>query len=462
MRRPFPFFVPRCAGFFLPSSPPRREAQRRGRRPKKLGPSASPLPSAAARLGGTPRVPSLQQHCGPRCRAGSASPWSPWPLHPHAPPPPPPALFCAVVNATSCPGDRGTLLVTVAAVSECSLRPGSGWGGGSAGGRALAIAPIWAAEPRAPGVGVIFGGAAVGGARRGGAALSPGSRPAPRVPTASRAAVLSPWAPVSLGYPRSLRPGSSQLPGGAGHVGCGLRGSDLAARAQGGRSGEACGWRARRWGYSENGLGSPRRFPSRPRGALSLLLLLLAPASRPGAGCPLPCRCAGTRVGLLAPRADAGPSLPAAFPPDTTELVLTGNNLTALPPGLLDALPALRAAYLGANPWRCDCRLVPLRAWLAGRPERALYRDLRCAEPSELRGRLLPYLAEDELRAACAPGALCWGSLAAQLALLVLGLLHALLLALLLHRLRGLRARAMRQKSWSYPLVEGPSAEDAS
>lgn len=152
-------------------------------------------------------------------------------------------------------------------------------------------------------------------------------------------------------------------------------------------------------------------------------------------------------------------SLPAVFPPATTELVLTGNNLTALPPGLLDALPALRAAYLGANPWRCDCRLVPLRAWLAGRPERAAYRDLRCASPAALRGRLLPYLAEEELRAACGPGRLCQGSLLTPLLLLGLGLLHALLLALLLCRLQRLRSRARRAHPLplAAPLVDKPA-----
>ncbi|XP_049476533.1 platelet glycoprotein Ib beta chain [Panthera uncia] len=189
---------------------------------------------------------------------------------------------------------------------------------------------------------------------------------------------------------------------------------------------------------------------SGPRRALSLLLLLLAPPSRPVAGCPAPCGCAGTRVDC-GRRGLTWASLPAAFPPDTTELVLTGNNLTALPPGLLDSLPVLRAAHLGGNPWRCDCRLVPLRAWLAGRPERAPYRDLRCAAPPALRGRLLPYLAEDELRAACAPGAFCWGALAAQLLLLGLGLLHALLL-LLLCRLRRLRARARARARAAHPL----------
>ncbi|XP_012589706.1 PREDICTED: platelet glycoprotein Ib beta chain [Condylura cristata] len=195
-------------------------------------------------------------------------------------------------------------------------------------------------------------------------------------------------------------------------------------------------------------------------GALSLLLLLLAPLSRPAAGCPSPCLCAGTRVDC-GRRGLTRASLPAAFPPDTTELVLTGNNLTALPPGLLDVLPVLRVAHLGANPWRCDCHLLPLRAWLAGRPEHALYRDLRCAAPPALRGRQLPYLAEEELRAACAPGALCWGALAAQLVLLGLGLLHALLLALLLCRLRRLRARASRRLSLTAPLMAEPAAAES-
>ncbi|XP_062038195.1 platelet glycoprotein Ib beta chain [Lepus europaeus] len=202
---------------------------------------------------------------------------------------------------------------------------------------------------------------------------------------------------------------------------------------------------------------------SGPRGALSLLLLLLAARSRPAAGCPAPCSCAGTRVDC-GRRGLTWASLPAAFPPDTTELVLTGNNLTVLPPGLLDALPALRAVYLGANPWRCDCRLVPLRAWLAGRPERGPYRDVRCVAPPALRGRLLPYLTEDELRAACVWGPLCWGALAAQGALLVLGLLHALLLALLLCRLRRLRAhnRAAHRLALTAPLVADQAGSCAS
>lgn len=197
-----------------------------------------------------------------------------------------------------------------------------------------------------------------------------------------------------------------------------------------------------------------------PRGALSLLLLLLAPPSRPASGCPAPCRCSETRVDC-GRRGLTWASLPAAFPPDTTELVLTDNNLTALPPGLLDTLPALRRVHLGANPWRCDCRLLPLRAWLAGRPERQFYRDLRCVAPPALRGRLLPYVAEDELRAACAPGLLCWGALVAQLALLVLGLLHALLLALLLSRLRRLRAHARARSTREFSLTAPLVAESA-
>lgn len=199
-----------------------------------------------------------------------------------------------------------------------------------------------------------------------------------------------------------------------------------------------------------------------PRGALSLLLLLLAsPASR--AACPASCACAGTYVDC-GRRGLTWATLPAVFPPNTTELVLTGNNLTMLPPGLLDALPVLRTVYLDANPWRCDCHLVPLRAWLAGRPERAPYRHLRCVAPAVLRGRLLAYLAEDELRATCTLGHLCWGALAAQMVLLGLGLLHALLLVLLLCRLRRLSAlrRITPQQSLTAPLVGAQATVDAS
>ncbi|XP_023567388.1 platelet glycoprotein Ib beta chain isoform X1 [Octodon degus] len=189
-----------------------------------------------------------------------------------------------------------------------------------------------------------------------------------------------------------------------------------------------------------------------PSRALSLLLLLLALPSCAAVGCPAPCSCAGTQVDC-GRRGLTLASLPAVFPPDTTDLVLTGNNLTALPLGLLDTLPALRAVHLGANPWRCDCRLVPLRAWLAGRPERAPYRDLRCVSPPMLRGRLLPYLAEEELHAACAPSQLCRWSLAVQFALLCLGMLHALLLALFLCRLQRLRTRDRARAAYQVPLT---------
>lgn len=205
----------------------------------------------------------------------------------------------------------------------------------------------------------------------------------------------------------------------------------------------------------------PLAMGSGPRLALSLLLLQFTLPSRPASGCPEPCSCAGTLVDC-GRRGLTWASLPAVFPPDTTELVLTGNNLTALPLGLLDTVPGLRKAHLGDNPWRCDCRLVPLRAWLAGRLERVLYRDLRCAAPPSLRGRVLSYLTEEELRAACSPGALCWWSLVVPLVLLGLGLLHALLLALLLCRLRRLRARASHRLSLTAPLVAEPAGDSES
>ncbi|KAM6166366.1 platelet glycoprotein Ib beta chain [Erethizon dorsatum] len=299
-------------------------------------------------------------------------------------------------------------------------------GAGSPGGwRALVIAPYlrlqrWSEWPPGyfwPGSSTVVCAAARGACKEPAGSLANASRS-----RASRATDLSPWAPVILGS--GTPPGCPSPP----H-------------------------------FSPSLLG--------PRGPLSLLLLLLAPPSCAAVGCPAPCSCAGTQVDC-GRRGLTLASLPAVFPPDTTDLVLTGNNLTALPPGLLDTLPVLRAVHLGANPWRCDCRLVPLRAWLAGRPERAPYRDLRCVSPPTLRGRLLPYLAEEELRAACAPGRLCRGLLATQLVLLGLGVLHALLLALLLCRLQRLRARARararaaHQLPLTAPLVDKPAEAGAS
>uniref|UniRef100_A0A6I8NWU0 Glycoprotein Ib platelet subunit beta n=1 Tax=Ornithorhynchus anatinus TaxID=9258 RepID=A0A6I8NWU0_ORNAN len=208
----------------------------------------------------------------------------------------------------------------------------------------------------------------------------------------------------------------------------------------------------------------PRTPASRAPGWLPLVWWALLPAGL--SACPAPCRCAGTVVdcGRLGLTEDL---LPAAFPPATTEIVLSANNLSALPEGLLDGLTALRAVRLSGNPWRCDCGIHYLRAWLRWQQQRGPYRELRCASPPDLRGRLLAYLAEDELFSTC-QARYCRWALGAHLCLSVFLLLQALLLLLVILRLRRYQAlarearRAAREPLQTVPLVppqpEAPSA----
>uniref|UniRef100_A0A7N4V135 Glycoprotein Ib platelet subunit beta n=2 Tax=Sarcophilus harrisii TaxID=9305 RepID=A0A7N4V135_SARHA len=185
-------------------------------------------------------------------------------------------------------------------------------------------------------------------------------------------------------------------------------------------------------------------------------LLLLAGAPRVPA-CPARCRCAGGLVDCGGLQLTAA-GLPRAFPPGTTEITLQGNNLSSLPAGLFDGLPGLRRAHLAANPWRCDCELLYLRAWLGAQQDRRPYLDLRCAGPPPLRDRLLLYLGPEELRAACGWGG-CSQALGVQLALLGLLLLHALLLLLLLRRLwryRALAREAQLRGGAAGPPAPGP------
>ncbi|XP_027704751.1 platelet glycoprotein Ib beta chain-like, partial [Vombatus ursinus] len=172
-------------------------------------------------------------------------------------------------------------------------------------------------------------------------------------------------------------------------------------------------------------------------GPRALGLLLLASIHRASA-CPPRCRCAGDLVDCGHQHLTAA-SLPRAFPPSTTEVILQANNLSSLPTGLFDGLPLLRLVHLGANPWHCDCRLFYLWAWLGAQQNRRAYRDLRCSGPPQLRGRLLLYLGPEELQATCRVAG-CSRELGAQLALLCLLLFQALLLLLLLLRLRRYRA----------------------
>ncbi|XP_038618237.1 platelet glycoprotein Ib beta chain [Tachyglossus aculeatus] len=194
----------------------------------------------------------------------------------------------------------------------------------------------------------------------------------------------------------------------------------------------------------------PRTPASRALGPLLLACWALLPAGL--SACPARCRCAGTIVdcGRLGLTADL---LPAAFPPATTEIVLSANNLSAVPEGLFDGLTALRAVHLAGNPWRCDCDVLYLRAWLRWQQQRDSYRELRCASPPGLRGRLLAYLSEDELFSSCQAWYCRW-ALGAQLCLLIFLLLQALLLLLVILRLRRFQAVAREARRTAQELLQ--------
>lgn len=150
--------------------------------------------------------------------------------------------------------------------------------------------------------------------------------------------------------------------------------------------------------------------------------------------CPEVCSCADGVVDC-SKRGLTTASLPSSFPPHTTTLQLNDNHLTALPPGLLDSLPALRRAALHGNPWSCDCGILYLRGWLLKQSDPASIQNVSCSSPAHLRGRLLVYLSEQELLETCRYW-LCNLALASQISLFIFITVQVLLLAAVILFLR--------------------------
>ncbi|MEE6504320.1 hypothetical protein FKM82_005146 [Ascaphus truei] len=161
------------------------------------------------------------------------------------------------------------------------------------------------------------------------------------------------------------------------------------------------------------------------------LLLTLPPAL---SLCPSPCRCGSGIVDCSGGELSTK-SLPASFPPSTQVIRLNRNTLVSIPNGLLDRLLELREVHLQQNPWHCDCGILYLRSWLQGQQNRALYRDVVCATPPPLKGRVILYLTEEELVATCQYW-YCNLALISQLCLFIFIALQAILLIFVILSLR--------------------------
>lgn len=243
----------------------------------------------------------------------------------------------------------------------------------------------------------------------------PVPRPPPGAPELAPVADLSPWASVSPGSARARAFPEDIWRGGFWSSGLqserfGPDPEDASSRRAGGKARGR--WRCRP--------GPPRGRAHRgaclpgPRGAAEPAAAAAAAraAGRSAAGCPAPVSLRGDARGLRAPRPDVGLAA-GRLPARHDRAGADRQQPDGAAAGLLDALPVLRAAHLGANPWRCDCRLVPLRAWLAGRPEQEALPRPALRRAPRAAGAALHYLAR---RTSCAPapGALCRAALAAR------------------------------------------------
>ncbi|XP_040272264.1 platelet glycoprotein Ib beta chain [Bufo bufo] len=161
-------------------------------------------------------------------------------------------------------------------------------------------------------------------------------------------------------------------------------------------------------------------------------------------GCPSPCSCSSGIVDCSY-KDLTSTSLPSSFPTSTQVIRLDQNNLLFIPNGLLDHLPNLREVYLEHNPWHCDCDILYLRSWLQGQQKKSLYRDVTCASPEPLEGRVIMYLTEDELVTTCQYW-YCNLALISQLCLFIFIVVQGILLIFIILSLRRFQKIAREAK----------------
>lgn len=185
-------------------------------------------------------------------------------------------------------------------------------------------------------------------------------------------------------------------------------------------------------------------------GILFLSLLGFLPSVIPT--CPLPCKCATNIIDCMS-KGLTVTRLPAAFRPSAEIINLSYNRLTSIPSGLFDNLNSLQAVHLQGNPWECDCDILYLRSWLQWQQNRTFYRDVRCASPAHLQGRVVAYLTEDEIISTCQYW-YCSLALFSQLVLIILLFLQAILVIFIIIYLQRFRRMATEARSTTRDLYQ--------
>ncbi|MGH0120677.1 UNVERIFIED_CONTAM: hypothetical protein FKN15_035063 [Acipenser sinensis] len=88
-------------------------------------------------------------------------------------------------------------------------------------------------------------------------------------------------------------------------------------------------------------------------------------------------------------------------------LDLSTNGLTTIPLGLFDKLEGLgglsiQGLDLASNPWECDCKILYLWQWLNSNKEKVFFlKDIQCATPEGLKGKMIASLTEKEVAGPC-------------------------------------------------------------
>ncbi|XP_056150012.1 platelet glycoprotein Ib beta chain [Lampris incognitus] len=199
------------------------------------------------------------------------------------------------------------------------------------------------------------------------------------------------------------------------------------------------------------------------KGLLLLCLLpLLGVRGQGSSACPHLCTCHHSQVDCSG-RSLTSTSLPASFPPGTTELHLDNNLLTTLPYGFLDTLTSLRSVSLHGNPWMCNCGVLYLREWLYRQPIGIVsHLNISCSSPPHLTGRLVVYLTEAELLDLCHYW-YCDLALASMLCLFVFVVVQVLLVVaviMFLRKFEKLSREARGATEESFAMGEGTMADE--